>query len=122
MFNAYGKLQLSSFAQILSQSWGMKMGVVSLSYPSTMYVNNASGFHLHPEEPLTQLSLDWTENRNIPYIHPSDPCAICGESLAEMNDGDGDFGGLCWSCFRSQSAYASRPVEEEAEELALNPL
>jgi len=122
VFNAYGKLQLSGFAQILSQVWGMKMGAVSLTYPSTMYVNNASGFHLHPEEPLTQLSLDWTENRNIPYIHPSDPCAICGESLAEMNDGDGDFGGLCWSCFRSQSAYASRPVEEEAEELALNPL
>lgn len=83
LFNAYGKLDLGAFSQVLSASWGMKFRKCSMQYPSTLYVNNGAGYHLHEENPASHIELLWSKNVTKPYSPPANSCSVCGEESTE---------------------------------------
>lgn len=83
LFNAYGKLDLGMFSQVLAMNWGMQFRKCSLEYPNTLYINNGVGFHLHAESPKDHLELNWTRKTDKPYVHPANPCQVCGESAPD---------------------------------------
>jgi hypothetical protein len=111
IFNAYGKLDLNLFAQILSTDWGMKFTRCSLTYPSGIYINNCAGFHLHAEQPKTHIALEWAGAGSVEYVPPAHACEVCGEAADETQT-------ICNACFDRDTQPDPVPVVVQTQSAA----